>query len=60
MGNIQWDFLLLATFGAFSIIAIGISIAENSIIGILVSIIILIITMGVGFIRKSKLKNNHE
>lgn len=53
----KWDFLLLAVIAACSIIAIGIFIAEESMIGILVSIVVLFLAMGYAFKRK-KLQEN--
>lgn len=48
----KWDFLLLAVIAACSVIAIGIFIAEESLIGILISTLVLFITMGYAFKRK--------
>ncbi|MBA2874137.1 DUF5325 family protein [Thermaerobacillus caldiproteolyticus] len=49
-------FLFFAILAASSIMAIGIFIAEQSVIGIIVSIIAFIIIMGVGFATKKRMR----
>ncbi len=56
MKGIQWNLLLLSTLGAFSIIGIGFSIGAKSLFGVLISIILLIGIMGLGFIIKKKMR----
>ncbi|MBS4207767.1 DUF5325 family protein [Bacillus sp. FJAT-50079] len=51
---IQWNALILAILGAFSIIAIGIFLGERSPIGMLISFIVFIIIMIIGFKSKKK------
>ncbi|WP_428908786.1 DUF5325 family protein [Niallia sp. Krafla_26] len=47
-------FLLLAFLGTLCLSGLSISIAEGSLIGGLVSIVILLFTMGLGFSQKKK------
>ncbi|WP_419883715.1 DUF5325 family protein [Peribacillus sp. B-H-3] len=54
--NIKWNFLLLALLAVASISWIGISIAEQSIAGVIISIFALFIIMGYGFTLKKKMR----
>lgn len=54
MSTYQWVTLTLAVAAGACIVAIGISIAERSVIGILSSILGTIVTMGAGFRYKKK------
>ncbi|AKP46710.1 MULTISPECIES: YlaF family protein [Bacillus] len=54
MKNIQWIFLFFAVAAAASIIGIGIFIAEQSLAGIIICIILLFAIMGTGFKLKRK------
>ncbi|MFD0049168.1 YlaF family protein [Actinomycetes bacterium NPDC127524] len=54
--NIKWNFLLLALLAVASISWIGISIAEQSIAGVIISILALFIIMGYGFSLKRKMR----
>ncbi|USK87263.1 YlaF family protein [Peribacillus asahii] len=54
MMKIKWPFLILAILATICIGSIGISIAEKSILGIVVAIIILCGIMGFGFTQKKK------
>lgn len=56
MKNIQFSFLGLAVAAVICLMLIGIFIAEQSIIGIIIAIIALIAIMGLGFSRKKKLR----
>ncbi|APH05398.1 YlaF family protein [Bacillus weihaiensis] len=54
----KWIFLLLASLAAISMIGIGISVGERSMIGIILSIIFLIAIMGTGFVMKKRMREN--
>ncbi|GIN57512.1 YlaF family protein [Lederbergia ruris] len=56
MGGIKWNFLILATVAAFSIMGMGICLAENSWVGIVLCFIILCLAMMYGFKQKKKLQ----
>lgn len=56
MDQIKWPFLLLSILAAGTIMGIGISIAERSIIGILACIVSLVFVMGFGFKTKKKMR----
>jgi Family of unknown function (DUF5325) len=47
---------LLAIFAVIAIMAIGIFIAEQSMIGIVMSIVALFIIIGIGFARKKRMR----
>lgn len=53
----KWVFFLLALIAAGSMICIGIAVGERSILGILLSIIVLIAAMGFGFATKKKMRD---
>ncbi len=54
MEHIQYRFLLTAIIGVIFLIGIGIMIAENSPIGIIICIIGTFVTVGYGFVTKRK------
>ncbi|MGV3466181.1 MAG: YlaF family protein [Heyndrickxia sp.] len=54
MKDIKWIFLLYAICSALSMMGIGVAIGESSIIGILISIVLLMIFLGLGFKTKKK------
>ncbi len=54
MEHIQYRFLLTAIIGVIFLIGIGIMIAENSPIGIIICIIGTFVTVGYGFVTKKK------
>ena len=56
MKSVQFIFLGYAIAGTISMMLIGISIAERSLLGIGLSLISLLIIMGFGFKSKRKLK----
>ncbi len=56
--EIKWPLLALAILATVCIMGIGIAVAEASIIGIFASIIGLIVTMGLGFKTKKKMREN--
>ncbi|MFD3447998.1 DUF5325 family protein [Microbacteriaceae bacterium 4G12] len=56
MENLQYRFLILAMIGVIFMIGIGIMVAENSPIGVVVCIIGTITTVGYGFVTKRKLR----
>ncbi|AIE59503.1 YlaF family protein [Bacillus methanolicus] len=58
MKEIKWIFLLFAIAAAFCIMGIGIAIAERSIVGAIVSIVLLMFVMGFGFKMKRKMMEN--
>ncbi|MBS4189070.1 YlaF family protein [Bacillus sp. FJAT-49705] len=58
MKQIKWPLLAFAIAAALCIMGIGIAIAEESIIGILGSIIALVLVMGFGFKTKKKMREN--
>jgi hypothetical protein len=58
MKKLKWIPLLLAVIGTICLISIGISIAEGSTLGICVSIVLLILIMGIGFMTKKKMREN--
>lgn len=57
MKSVQPVFLLFAILAASSIMAIGIFIAEQSIIGVVISTIVFFIMMGIGFAAKKRMRN---
>ncbi|MCP1124871.1 hypothetical protein CN326_01810 [Bacillus sp. AFS018417] len=56
MEQIQYRFLFTAIIGVIFMIGIGIMIAENSPIGVIICIIGTIFTIGYGFITKRKMR----
>lgn len=56
MKPIQPVFLLFAILAASSIMAIGIFIAEQSTIGVVISIVVFVIVMGIGFATKKRMR----
>ena len=54
MKNIKWIFLLYAIGAAVSMMGIGVAMGEQSIIGILICIVVLVIILGLGFTTKKK------
>ncbi|WP_096189273.1 DUF5325 family protein [Evansella halocellulosilytica] len=49
-------FFLLALFGTAGLLGVGIGIAEESVLIILASIVVFIVTLGGGFARKKKIR----
>ncbi|MET0785893.1 MAG: YlaF family protein [Paenisporosarcina sp.] len=58
MKNIKWVFVLYSLAALLSMFAIGISVGLRSVPGILVSIFILIMVMGLGFKTKKKMREH--
>jgi hypothetical protein len=56
MKSVQLIFLLFAIAAACSMMAIGIFIAEENVLGISLSVMMLIIIMGFGFATKKKMR----
>jgi len=56
MKSIQPVFLLFAILAASSIMTIGIFIAEQMIIGVIISIVAFVLIMGIGFITKKRMR----
>ena len=54
--KIKWNFLVLALLATISIGSIGIFIAEESLIGIVIAIVVLCGIMGYGFSQKKKMR----
>ena len=57
MKNIKWIFVLYTILALLSMFAIGISIGLRSIVGVLISILLLIFVMGFGFKTKKKMRD---
>ncbi|NWQ41425.1 YlaF family protein [Bacillus sp. EB106-08-02-XG196] len=60
MKQIKWIFVLYAILATVSIMGIGVAIGEESILGIIGSIITLVLVMGFGFKTKAKFRANGE
>lgn len=60
MNKIKWIFVVYSILAACSIMGIGISIGEKSVIGIITSILAVIVVMGMGFKTKAKMRTNGE
>lgn len=56
MKQIKWIFVLYSILAAIAIMAIGAAIAEESVIGIIGSIIAVVVIMGLGFKTKAKMR----
>ncbi|MCJ7843273.1 YlaF family protein [Lederbergia sp. NSJ-179] len=55
MREIKWNFLILAVIATFSIMGIGICLAEQSVIGMILCFVILCVVMMYGFKAKKKM-----
>jgi len=51
-------FLLLAFAGAACMVGFGISVAVESLTGVIASLVLLVCIMGFGFMRKKKMREN--
>ena len=60
MKQIKWIFVVYATLAAVSIMGIGVAIGEESILGVIGSIIALVLVMGFGFKTKAKYRTNGQ
>ncbi|UNL85982.1 YlaF family protein [Priestia koreensis] len=60
MKKIKWIFMFYAVLATISIMAIGVFIGEQSILGILLAIVALIIIMGLGFTKKKQLRERGQ
>lgn len=60
MKQIKWIFVVYAILAAVSIMGIGVAISEESILGVIGSIIALFLIMGFGFKTKAKLRANGQ
>ena len=56
MKDIKWIFVLYAIGAVLAMCGIGVFVARNSIVGILLSIVALILIMGNGFKTKKKMR----
>lgn len=54
MKQIQWKFLIIAILAVLSLIGLGISIGQQNLFNIILSIICFIVFMGIGFTLKRK------
>lgn len=54
MNNIQWKFVAFAIATAFSMGLIGVAVSYRSLTGIILSTILVIVVMGLGFKAKRK------
>ncbi len=52
----KWIFLVLACVAALSMIGIGIAVGERSLLGVLLSIVLLNAVMAFGFILKKRMR----
>ncbi|WHY02240.1 YlaF family protein [Neobacillus sp. DY30] len=60
MKQVKWIFIVFAILAAASIIGIGVAIGEESILGVIGSILALVVVMGFGFKTKAKYRENGE
>jgi hypothetical protein len=60
MKQIKWIFVVFAVLAAVSIMGIGVAIGEESILGVIGSILALVLVMGFGFKTKAKYRTNGE
>lgn len=60
MKQVKWIFVLYAILATVSIMGIGVAIGEESILGIIGSIMALVLVMGLGFQTKAKFRANGE
>jgi Family of unknown function (DUF5325) len=60
MKQIKWIFVVFAVLAAASIMGIGVAIGEESILGIIGSILVLVVVMGFGFKTKAKYRENGD
>jgi hypothetical protein len=60
MKKIKWIFVVYAILAALSIMGIGVAIGEESILGVIGSIIAFVFVMGLGFKTKAKYRANGE
>ncbi|MGM9986660.1 MAG: DUF5325 family protein [Bacillaceae bacterium] len=58
MKGFQFQFFIIALLGVVFMMLIGIMVAEKNIIGIIIALILLILTIGYGFIQKKKHRTN--
>jgi hypothetical protein len=58
--KIKWIFVVYAILAAISIMGIGVAIGEESILGVIGSVIAVILVMGFGFKTKAKMRANGE
>jgi hypothetical protein len=58
--KIKWIFVIYAILAAMSIMGIGVAIGEESILGVIGSVIAVVLVMGFGFKTKAKMRANGE
>jgi hypothetical protein len=60
MKQIKWIFVMYAIIAAASIMGIGVAISEKSVIGVMGSILLVVLVMGMGFKTKRKMRENGQ
>lgn len=60
MEQIKWPFLLLALGAAVSLIGVGIAIGQGSLGGTGVFLVLFLLIMGAGFMKKKKIRGNRN
>lgn len=60
MKKVKWPLLVYAILAAASIMGIGIAISEKSLPGAIGCFVAIIVTMGMGFKTKRKMRENGE
>jgi hypothetical protein len=60
MKQIKWVFVIYAVLAAVSIMGIGVAIGENSLLGVIGCIMVVLFVMGMGFKTKAKMRANGE
>jgi hypothetical protein len=58
--QIKWSFLFLALGAAVSLIGVGIAIGQGSLGGTAVFLTLFLLIMGVGFMKKKKIRGNRN
>lgn len=58
MKQIKWIFVMYAVLAAASIMGIGVAISEKSVIGVMGSIVLVVLVMGMGFKTKRKMRES--
>ncbi|CRK80633.1 YlaF family protein [Neobacillus massiliamazoniensis] len=60
MKQIKWIFVMYAVLATASIMGIGVAISEKSVIGVMGSILLVVLVMGMGFKTKRKMRENGQ
>ncbi|WP_338469958.1 DUF5325 family protein [Niallia sp. XMNu-256] len=56
----KFFFLMLAILGTICFIGLGVAIAEESIAGMIASVLLLLCIMGIGFSKKKKMREKES